>query len=84
MEDYNTKFDNPKIAEDAAKAGFSRVEIPDMPLPDFQSLSDAEKYLEKQRRARGFYQARPNSDAEDDSETFIDEDGIEYDIEVVE
>lgn len=84
MEDYNTKFDNPKIAEDAAKAGFSRVEIPDMPLPDFESLSDAEKYLEKQRRARGFYQVRPNSDAEDDSETFIDEDGIEYDIEVVE
>jgi hypothetical protein len=84
MEDYNTKFDNPKIAEDAAKAGFSRVEIPDMPLPDFQSLSDAEKYLEEQRRARGFYQVRPNSDAEDDSETFIDEDGIEYDIEVVE
>ncbi len=84
MEDYNTKFDNPKIAEDAAKAGFSRVEIPDMPLPDFESLSDAEKYLEEQRRARGFYQVRPNSDAEDDSETFIDEDGIEYDIEVVE
>jgi len=84
MEDYNAKFDNPRIAADAEKAGFSRVEIPDMPLPDFKNLSDAEKYLEEQRMARGFY--KPQTDGErneDGSGTFIDDDGIEYDIEVV-
>ena len=83
MEDYNAKFDNPQIASDAAKAGFVRVIIPDMPLPDFKSLSDADKYLEEQRKAKKFYKVRRNVDAEDDSGTFINDDGIEYDIEVV-
>ena len=83
-EEYNRLFDSGAFGEMGAQRGMTRIEIPESIFGEgFTSFDDAQKWLANKKKEY----ANKNIDESitpGGSGTFTDDDGTEYDIEVVE
>ena len=76
IEDYNAQFDNEVLGANLTQYGYNRMEMPELPIPEFKTYADATKYLNEERNRR-FGGDRVKK------EGTITKDGIEYEIEEV-